>query len=66
MKITTISYRRTINLGNCESATVEATAEIDPAQADLEASALVSYVCRQLARQHPSQARRLGVPDHEF
>lgn len=52
MKVKTVSYRRTVNLGNYASATFEATAEVGESTEEEAAESIMRYVVEQLEIEH--------------
>jgi len=70
VNIKTISYRRTINLGNFESATLEATAEVDFDLADDDLVngyiiELMGFVIDQLELEHDRTINQRSHMSHE-
>jgi hypothetical protein len=52
MEIKIVTYRRTINLGNYQSASFEASAEVGDSNPDSAAKAIVEFVKQQLHDEH--------------
>lgn len=54
MKITTITYKRTVNMGNYENKSLEATTQVEEDEDPSEASDLLrSWVINELTKARP-------------